>query len=184
MAGDARVAFFWEDNWINGQSVPEIAPTLSQLVTTRTRRLQTVRQGLTDRQWIRAINGGLSIPAIVEYLTLWDSLEPIVLNDQLDATIWRWTPSGSFTVKSAYTMLYKGAIQFSGQKLIWKTWAPLKVNIFLWLAFLRRHWTGDRRARHGLEAREYGPNARNDRPHHRIIPYTKEVWTLAFQALG
>jgi hypothetical protein len=25
--------------------------------------------------------------------------------------------------------------------------------IFLWLAFWRRHWTADRRARHGLEAR-------------------------------
>ena len=39
--------------------------------------------------------------------------------------------------------------------LIWKTWAPLKVKIFLWLAFRRRHWTGDRRRRHGLETREH-----------------------------
>ena len=39
-----------------------------------------------------------------------------------------------------------------GHKLIWKTWAPLRIKIFLWLAFRRRHWTGDRRLRHGLEA--------------------------------
>ena len=28
------------------------------------------------------------------------------------------------------------------------------MKIFLWLAFKRRHWTGDSRVRHGLEARE------------------------------
>jgi hypothetical protein len=39
-------------------------------------------------------------------------------------------------------------------KLIWKAWALLRVKIFLWLAFKRMHRTGDRRARHGLEARE------------------------------
>jgi hypothetical protein len=41
---------------------------------------------------------------------------------------------------------------FHGHKVIWKTWAPLEIKIFLWLAFRRRHWTGDRRLRHRLEA--------------------------------
>jgi hypothetical protein len=30
----------------------------------------------------------------------------------------------------------------------------MKVKIFLWLAFIRRHWTADRRLRHNLEAVE------------------------------
>ncbi|KAF8701133.1 hypothetical protein HU200_033795 [Digitaria exilis] len=34
----------------------------------------------------------------------------------------------------------------------WPTWTPLKVKLFLWLAFLRRHWTADRRLRHGLQS--------------------------------
>ena len=37
---------------------------------------------------------------------------------------------------------------------MWKSWAPLRVKIFLWLALRRRHWTADRRARHCLEARD------------------------------
>jgi hypothetical protein len=31
---------------------------------------------------------------------------------------------------------------FVGRKLIWKPWTPLKINIFLWLSFRRRHCTG------------------------------------------
>jgi hypothetical protein len=51
-------------------------------------------------------------------------------------------------------MMHTGAIHFCGHSLIWKTWVPMKVKIFLWLAFKRRHWTNDRRARHGLVPRE------------------------------
>jgi hypothetical protein len=62
---------------------------------------------------------------------------------------------GTYIAKSAYNMMHSGSIKMPGQRLIWKTWAPFRVKIFLWLAMKRRHWTGDRRARHGLEAREF-----------------------------
>lgn len=35
-------------------------------------------------------------------------------------------------------------------KRLWKTWAPLKVKLFLWLAIWKRCWTADRLARRGL----------------------------------
>jgi hypothetical protein len=94
---------------------------------------------------LRAINGGRSQTAVIEYLELWNILQHISLNAQPDKLIWRWTPDGA-----AYNMLYSGAILFRGHKLIWKAWAPLRVKIFLWLAMKHRHWTADRRARHGL----------------------------------
>lgn len=68
--------------------------------------------------------------------------------------MWRWTVDGTYSAKSAYNMLHSGAIALRGHKLIWGTWAPMRVKIFLWLAFKQRHWTGDRRRKHGLDARE------------------------------
>jgi len=47
---------------------------------------------------------------------------------------------------------HSGSIHLDGHALIWDTWAHLKVKIFRWLSFLKRHWTTDRRCRHGLDA--------------------------------
>jgi hypothetical protein len=69
---------------------------------------------MTDRQWVRSIRGGLSLAAIAEYLMLCDCLENVELNDQLDRTVWCWTPDGKYSVKSAYVTLHSGSIQFSG----------------------------------------------------------------------
>lgn len=103
---------------------------------------------------MHSIVGGFSVPALVDYLHLWDAVDSTQLTDQPDKTIWRWTADGTYSAKSAYNMLHAGSTPLLGHKLIWKTWAPLRIKIFLWLAFKRRHWTWDRRARHGLEARE------------------------------
>lgn len=96
----------------------------------------------------------MSVDAINENIFLWHAIRDFQLSANPDITVWRWTPDGKFTVKSAYSMLHVGSTMFLGHRLIWKTWAPLKIKVFLWLAFRRRHWTGDRRCRHGLEARE------------------------------
>lgn len=63
--------------------------------------------------------------------------------------------------------------------MIWKAWAPLKVKIFLWLSFHRRHWTNDRRKRHGLEAREecylYDQDVETIDHNLCSCPFTREV---------
>ena len=120
----------------------------------RIRHRQSVCMGLHNRTWARSIAGGLPTQAIIDYLHLWNAMANVQLTDQPDKTVWRWTPSGEYTAKSAYLMLHAGSSPFLGHKLVWKTWAPLKIKIFLWLALRRRHWTGDRRRRHGLDARK------------------------------
>ena len=85
-------------------------------------------------------------------------------------------------------MLHIGAIKFHGHRLIWKTWAPLRVKIILWLAFRRRHWTADRRLHHGLDAREqcYLCDQARETIDHIVAsrPYTREVWTIILHAFG
>lgn len=58
IVGDGRHAVFWDDRWIDSESPVDIALCLVQLVTRRTRRSMTVREGITDRAWTRRISGG------------------------------------------------------------------------------------------------------------------------------
>ena len=84
---------------------------------------------------------------------LWDRLADFPLApDSDDELSWKWTASGGYTASSAYLTLHNGATQLNGADRIWKTWAPLQVKFFLWLAVKHRHWTSDRRLRHGLTA--------------------------------
>ena len=66
--GDGHTALFWEDCLLNGTPLKEVAPCLYQLIPTHTRATLTVRQALTQRQWVRGISGGMSANAIVEFL--------------------------------------------------------------------------------------------------------------------
>lgn len=145
---------FWEDRWLEGESIADLAPYLNQVVPRRIRGSQSVREGLTNRGWVRSITRALSTTAIAEYLELWDRMNDVQLTNQADRTIWFWSLDGIYTAKSAYTMLHAGSTTLQGHTLIWKTWDQLRVKIFLWLAFRRWHWTADSRRRHGLEARD------------------------------
>lgn len=60
----------------------------------------------------------MSVEAILDYLHLWNMVANIQLNDQPDKIIWRWTPDGVYTAKSAYRMLHVGATPFLGHRLI------------------------------------------------------------------
>lgn len=105
-------------------------------------------------------------------------MENTQLNEQPDRPVWRWTADGTYTARSAYRMLHHGTTSFRGHRLIWKTWAPLRVKIFLWLALRRHHWTADRRARHGLEARDtcfLCDQDQENRSYHRSLPVHKRA---------
>lgn len=47
VVGDGRQTLFWKDKWIQGDCISDLAPTLSQFVSTRAKRMMTVREGLT-----------------------------------------------------------------------------------------------------------------------------------------
>jgi hypothetical protein len=50
---------FWEDRWINGESVIDIAPCLYYLVLRRIRQQQSICDGLQNRNWARNVSGGM-----------------------------------------------------------------------------------------------------------------------------
>ncbi|CAL5009846.1 unnamed protein product [Urochloa decumbens] len=97
-----------------------------------------------------------------------------------DAVRWRWTPSGEYTTRSAYKALQLGRTTFSDAERIWKSWTPLRVKLFFWLATRERIWTADRRRRRGLEAHDlcFLCDQENKTANHLIVscPVAKEVW--------
>jgi hypothetical protein len=52
---------------------------------------------------------GVTVPAIMEYLRLWDILSTITLGEGEDKLIWRWTADGAYSSKSAYRALFMAA---------------------------------------------------------------------------
>jgi hypothetical protein len=82
-------SFFWTDNWLDGESLIDLAPKLILLVPPRIKKRRTVQQALHDQQWVRYITGGLSVLDIVEYLHLWGRLEGFQLQPQ-QADVVRW----------------------------------------------------------------------------------------------
>ncbi|WVZ92032.1 hypothetical protein U9M48_038130 [Paspalum notatum var. saurae] len=153
--GNGRRTLFWRDRWLDGQAIKDFAPALVTVIPRRIAKTLTVAEGPEDRAWTGGIVGGLTVAVLEDYVALWAKLDNVALLDNVeDKVIWQWTADGQYSTKLAYLMLHQGSSVFSGHELIWKSWLPLRVKLFLWLAVRRRLWTSDRRRRHGLDARE------------------------------
>jgi hypothetical protein len=148
--GNGNNTLFWTDRWLHGCSIENLAPTVFACVPPRIRKTRTVAEALNNGEWPRDIQGGLSWVGIGEYLQLWDCLIEIALTDQEDRHSWRLDASGCYSSKSAYKAYFFGAVTFEPWRRLWKTWAPAKCKMFLWLAIRNRCWTADRLAKRGL----------------------------------
>jgi hypothetical protein len=104
------------------------------------------------------IQGNLIAAIILEYIELWDLLEEIQLQQEVDDTyVWRLDASGQYSARSAYEYLFLGATMFKPFERIWKSWAPPKYKLFMWLAAHKRCWTSDQLAQWGLPHPEHCP---------------------------
>jgi hypothetical protein len=74
-----------------------------------------------------------------------------------DRMVWKWSPSGSYLVSSAYAAMFHGQTQLLGTKEVWKVKASAEVKFFIWLAIQDRCWTCEHMKLYGLE--NHGPCA-------------------------
>jgi hypothetical protein len=149
--GNGRTALFWEDRWINGRSISEIAPHLYACIPKRRRRTRLIAEGLLAHSWARDIHGTLGIDEIGQYLLLWRWLEHVQLTNQTDTMTWKWNANSIYTAASCYKATFLGSTQCDAWRLTWKTWAPPSVKFFHWLAHLDKCWTAARLQRGGLQ---------------------------------
>lgn len=150
--GDGTSTMFWTDRWLLGKTVAELAPELMHFVRRRGWRRRTVQQALQGNAWIKDIVGGLNTVACWQFLQLWDLVRgQVTMDGTPDLHVWTPSASGIFTTKSAYERFFTGSTTFEPYKRLWRSWAPLRVKIFVWMAVLNRCWTADRLARCGLQ---------------------------------
>jgi hypothetical protein len=143
---------FWQDCWLHGKRIEDLAPRLLAAVPKRTASSRTVHDALMSMRWIEDIKGAVTVGVLADYLTLWDILSTVELHpEREDKHIFRIANDGKYSAKAAYESLFIRSIQFEPSDKIWKSWAPPKCNFFLWLAALQRCWTADRLQKRGLE---------------------------------
>jgi hypothetical protein len=185
--GNGQTGKFWEDRWINGLAIREIAPQLYACIHKHRRKARTIAAGLHEHAWARDIQGNLGIDELGQYLKIWRMLEPFQLNDQPDQLTWKWTADGDYSAKSCYLATFHGSIKFSPWKLIWKTWAPPRIRFFLWQALKNRCWTADRLQRRHLPhpPRCVLCDQEPETMHHLLItcPFSRQVWHDALSSL-
>jgi len=149
--GDGRKALFWEDRWLQGKGLAEIAPCLYAAVSPRDRKQKTVSSALCGDSWISDTSGALTVQVILEYLLVWDMTRDIQLTQGVeDRFCWRWTADKMFSTASAYRSFFIGQHPVDGAGLLRKTRAPPKCKFFIWLVIHGRCWTAARRKKHGL----------------------------------
>lgn len=101
--GNGRDTLFWEDRWLQGQRVQELAPNLYGRVRKRIRTTRTVQQALAEDTWAGDVGPELTPALIQEYLTLWTAVTTETLHeDQQDFITWAWETGGCFSTWSAY----------------------------------------------------------------------------------
>ncbi|KAJ4818335.1 RNA-directed DNA polymerase (reverse transcriptase)-related family protein [Rhynchospora pubera] len=107
-------------------------------------------------------------------------------HNESQALIWRWTPSGSYTTSSAYSMLADPGLRCEYYTKLWKMKAPPKVKIFLWLLLLDRLLTQHNLIIRNWPANEGCPccteNVHETSLHLFLLcPFSKGIWDLAQQ---
>ena len=76
--------------WIDGHTMAEIAPNLVKTVTKRTAKRRMVAQAIQNRRWVGDIKGALTIEVLIEYLHIWDIVDDLLLqSDVQDRYTWK-----------------------------------------------------------------------------------------------
>lgn len=187
--GAGSKVLFWKDRWIHGAAIVDIAPLLIELVSTRNKNCRTVQQSLANNAWTYDIQGELSFMAHIQVYQLCQAITTVDRADsEPDRFEWPCDVSGTYTARSVYSRLCLGLVTSPTAAGIWRSWAPLKCKIFMWLAVQHRLWTSNRRARHGLQDNPspcYTCLQEEDDVDHILAHcvYAREVWHRCFDLL-
>jgi hypothetical protein len=79
VVGDGSSTLYWQDSWIHGCCVEQIAPAVLTSVPWAKARTRTVASGLADHAWVSNISGAQTVQVFLLYLDLWERLHDVQL---------------------------------------------------------------------------------------------------------
>nr|XP_020156852.1 uncharacterized protein LOC109742174 [Aegilops tauschii subsp. strangulata] len=134
--GDGSRALFWHCPWLGEQPLCRAFPLL---FGRSVRENCTVAEALQGDRWVLDLRHGDTTEIIPQVILLRHRISEANLTlHQGVADVIRWKAGGQYTARAAYRMQFTDEPREQLHQLIWKTWAPGKVKIFLWLLNLNR----------------------------------------------
>lgn len=95
--GNGRTAKFWTSSWAGGNTPKSMAPSL--FLKSKRKKL-TVHMALQENRWINLILPLQNSQEVKEYVTLWEQVSRVQLQEEVDDSIrWRWTLDGEYTTR-------------------------------------------------------------------------------------
>ena len=79
VVGDGSSTLFWQDSWIHGCCVDQIAPAVFASVPRAKARIRSVASGLADHAWVSDITGAQTVQVFLQYLDLWERVRGVQL---------------------------------------------------------------------------------------------------------
>lgn len=127
--------------------------------------------------------------AAVTTNTSWELLMNVQLRpSKPDRFIWRWSPNGRYSARTAYHAFFVGWTMMAGAPELWRAQVPPKVKFFFWLTLHGRLWTAERRMRRGLQQDAACAlyDQLNESVDHLLCScvYTREVWSRFLSSMG
>jgi hypothetical protein len=134
VGNDTRTKF-WHDRWIDGQALKALAPTLFKLAWGKN---TLVAEAYNNNRWMRGLRHITTMEEVSQFANLWKLLNQITLTELPDSITWQRSPTGHYSVHSAYASQFLGSFPDHNWDNIWKARAENKCKFFCLLTLQNR----------------------------------------------
>lgn len=122
---------FWKDVWLEECSLKIKFPNLFKICHEQDITVEEANR----QQWDLNYRRNFGDNEMDEWREMMETLVLVELTEGTDKVIWKLTNSGKFTTRSMYRYITFGGVIDTRMMEIWKAKIPLKVQIFLWMAW-------------------------------------------------
>jgi hypothetical protein len=107
VVGNGMRINFWQDPWLDGCCMAELASDLYQAVSCHCRKSRLVSDAIVDHTWVQDVTGSCTVPVMMQLVLIHQRLQQVTLAaEQEDRWVWCWDSSRVFSAPSAYQALF------------------------------------------------------------------------------
>lgn len=148
----------------------------------KSRKKLSVYKALQENRWIAHILPLQTPREIQEYVTLWEHVGGVRLDENEEDTIrWWWTPNGECTTQSAYHIQFEGSYSKLRLMPIWRSGAEPKCHFFAWTLLHKKILTANNLMKHNWSndpiCKLYGIKPETLDHLCKDWPYSKQIWS-------